>query len=374
MAVKICHITSAHGKEDGRIFAKECCSLAKRNGYEVYLVQQGESYEKNGVHIVGFGEKDENRLKRFTQTARRAYEKACEINADIYQIHDPELLLYAKKLKKRGKIVVFDSHEFNVGTIRERYYIPKPIRALASILYQKFEVDVVRKIDGVISVSPDVCAYFRKINPNTEQISNFPILKPFNKPDYTSKKLAFFGGISPNWNHERIINILPQLSDVTYVLAGTPQPRFLDKLKAKPGWEQVDYKGRISRDDVDKELSKCAVGLAVLLPGLNTANNRGTLGNTKIFEEMMAGLPIVCSDFELWRGFVEKYNCGILVNPFEEKQIISAIERLVCNPDLCKTMGMNARAAVEKEFCWAVDEKKLYAYYDKLCNKMNLKG
>lgn len=54
--VKVCHMTSAHAPEDERIFFKEGMSLAA-NGYETYLVARGNSYEKNGVHIVGVGEK-----------------------------------------------------------------------------------------------------------------------------------------------------------------------------------------------------------------------------------------------------------------------------------------------------------------------------
>ena len=371
MSVKICHITSAHGKEDIRIFVKECSSLAKEGKYKVYLVQQGDSYEKNGVHIIGFGKKDNSRIKRFTKTARRAYEKALVVDADIYQIHDPELLPYAWKLKKKGKIVIFDSHEFNVGTIRERYYIPKAARLMISKIYQKYETKVVKKLDGIISVSPDVCEYFQKINSNTVQISNFPILRPFVEPDYEGKRLGFFGGVVPDWNHERIIDILPQLDDVIYEFAGPAQPGFLERLKAKPGWSKVDYKGKISHDDVDKELARCAVGLAILSPGLNTAGNRGTLGNTKIFEEMMAGLPVVCTNFDLWSDFIKKYECGILIDPSDNEQIVAAIKKLVYNPELCSLMGHNARKAVESEFCWSVDEEKLFKYYEKLCMRLN---
>ena len=59
---KVCHMTSAHGVEDIRIFHKECVSLAKA-GYDVYLVERGESYEKDGVHIVGVGEILKSRRK-----------------------------------------------------------------------------------------------------------------------------------------------------------------------------------------------------------------------------------------------------------------------------------------------------------------------
>ena len=48
--IKVCHMTSAHAPGDVRIFHKECVSLGK-SGYQVYLVQRGESYEASGVHV-----------------------------------------------------------------------------------------------------------------------------------------------------------------------------------------------------------------------------------------------------------------------------------------------------------------------------------
>ena len=73
--IKVCHMTSAHPAEDIRIFHKECVSLA-RAGYEVYLVERGASYEKNGVHIVGVGEIPKSRRKRMTEGAKKVYEAA----------------------------------------------------------------------------------------------------------------------------------------------------------------------------------------------------------------------------------------------------------------------------------------------------------
>ena len=117
--MKVCHMTSAHDPEDIRIFHKECVSLAK-NGYDVYLVERGDSYEKNGVHIVGVGTIPDSRLQRMTQGARRVYEAALALDCDIYHFHDPELLPYGVMLKKKGKKVIFDSHENTVEQIMEK--------------------------------------------------------------------------------------------------------------------------------------------------------------------------------------------------------------------------------------------------------------
>ena len=61
--IKVCHMTSAHAPGDVRIFHKECVSLAKA-GYQVYLVQRGESFEASGVHVIGVGQPSGGRLTR----------------------------------------------------------------------------------------------------------------------------------------------------------------------------------------------------------------------------------------------------------------------------------------------------------------------
>ena len=90
-------------------------------GYEVYLVAKGESYSKNGVQVVGIGEAPGSRLNRMTRTAGNIYKAAVNIDADIYHLQDPELLPHALKLKKMGKLVIFDSHEDYLLTLEKRW-------------------------------------------------------------------------------------------------------------------------------------------------------------------------------------------------------------------------------------------------------------
>lgn len=368
---KVCHMTSAHGAEDVRIFHKECVSLAKA-GYEVYLVERGESYEKDGVHIIGVGDIPASRRKRMTEGAKKVYEAAKALNTDIYHFHDPELLPYGLKLKKAGKKVIFDSHEHTAEAILEKTWIMPLIRMPVYWVYSAYQSGICRKLDAVVTVTPHMVEYFQKRNPNTAFVANYPLLDEMPQEIPSAEKtrsVGFAGGISAQWNHEKAIAALERLPDCRYCLCGDGEADYMDSLRARPGWKQVDFFGRISHREVAEKLAQCAAGLAALTPGRNTGFQLGTMGNTKIFEEMMAGLPVVCTNFTLWKEFVDRYHCGICVDPTNVDEISEAIRYLLDHPDEARRMGENGRRAVKEEFNWGVEEKKLLALYEEILNE-----
>ena len=367
--VKVCHMTSSHRPEDVRIFFRECVSLA-RNGYEVYQVSQGESYEKKGVHIVGVGNTPDGRLKRMTSFAKKIYQAALALDADIYHFHEPELLPYGLKLKKRGKKVIFDSHEDTLNSIPEKKWIPAPIRGVVYRWFKRHQKRVCEQIDAVITVTPHLVELFRCINSRTVQIANFPILQNLpTPPDISAKTLTFAGGVYRIWNHHTIIKALEQLPDFRYRLYGPTEETYLREMEALPAWGQVEYMGRVPQEEVYALLAQNAVGMAVGSYSRNTDGKNGSMGNTKIFEEMMAGLPVVCTDFVLWREFVERWHCGICVEPEDPDAIAAAVQYLLDHPEEARRMGENGRRAVEEEFNWGVEERKLLDLYEVILNE-----
>lgn len=368
--MRICHITSAHDPEDIRIFFKECCSLAA-HGFDTHLIQTGSSYVKKGVVIHGFGPMEESRFKRAKITTKKAYTIALEVDADIYHIHDPELLPYALKLKKRGKAVIFDSHENNIGYLKEKPYWPKIVGYFASVIYGVYEKYICKRLDGIISVTPDLTDYFAKINCFTETISNYPVFAyPKRTPSFKTKKIVFAGLIDEQWNHENILRAMEYLPDVKYVLCGAGQQSYIDKLKAMPAWDRVVFHGRIPHAEVANVLSDCSIGLALLSPSLNTYGMKGTMGNNKIFEEMMAGLPVLCTNFDHWKEIIDKYSCGIYIDPSDPKQIADAIRNILSDEDKAKKMGENGIDATRKEFNWITQEQKLIKFYEDLSDRI----
>ena len=104
---RVCHLTSAHPRTDTRIFLKECRSLAG-NGYSVSLVVAdglGNEY-REGVWVYDVGA-SHGRIDRIWSASQRVFDKAVTLNADIYHLHDPELIPFGLRLKRMGKTVIF---------------------------------------------------------------------------------------------------------------------------------------------------------------------------------------------------------------------------------------------------------------------------
>ena len=362
---KVCHLTSAHRSGDARILYKECTSLSKKD-YDVFLVAHGTSYKKNNVTVIGLGEKPTSRLKRMYSSTRSVYRAALKVDADIYHIHDPELLPYAYKLKKKGKTVIFDSHEDYLTAITEKTWIPVFLRKLVSLLFAAYEKKVISAIDGAI-----VCYHwtedrYRKYNKNVSMILNFPILsdEEIPLPMYGSRNICFAGLISSLWCHKEIVMALDQLKSVTYELAGTMDEKYGKQIKELAGWQYVNYRGVLPYETVKSEVYlKSAIGMALLDYIALCKGTIGNLSNTKFFEYMQMGLPLICTDYKLWKEIIEEERCGICVNPHHVEEISNAITFLLDHPDQARIMGENGRKAVLNKYNWGTEEKKLYDLY-----------
>lgn len=374
--IKICHVTSAHKRYDTRIFQKECTSLSNM-GYEVYLLVNDEIEDEmiKGVKIISTKFMPRNRLERFVKTKKNMLEIAIKLRADVYHFHDPDLIGLALTLKKRRPSVniIFDSHEDVPAQILEKKWLPMLLRKPVSKLFEIYQKNKLPRFDYLIGVTPHLVKKLKKINNKTEMITNYPLLDKsidaLNQKSFVSTKkeqICFAGGISRQWNHDIAIQSLAGL-DIRYVLCGSfENENYFEYLKKIDGWNKVDYLGKIPFEEVQDIYKSSKIGLALLSYQPNTDYKQGTLGNTKIFEYMQAGIPLICTDFVLWEKIVKKYHCGICVNPLKQDEVANAVQYLIENPDEADKMGNNGKKLVREKFNWNQEEKKLFYIYEEL--------
>lgn len=361
---KICHMTSVHPSEDIRIFRKECVSIAKA-GYEVFLVERGESYDKNGVHIVGVGEIPESRRKRMIQGGKAVYEKALALDCDLYHIHDPELLRFALKLKRKGKKVIFDSHELTRQQIRIKPYLPRLLAGLLSRLYALYENRILCRIDGVIFPCP-VNGTFPLPGKNPTFVNNYPRLSElYDQYDPDALKdpdtICTVGSLTYNRGTKHLIKAAC-LAGCRVLLAGRLSPLSFEKeVLEMAESKNAEFLGFQDRQGVIALLRRARIGVSPLLPigQYQIVENMPT----KVFEYMAMGLPVVLTRKPFSEEMVEKYKFGVCVDPQNTEEFAAAIRDLLDNPAKAHEMGENGRRAVKEVFNWEKEEENLLQLY-----------
>jgi glycosyltransferase involved in cell wall biosynthesis len=365
--MKISHLTSAHPRGDTRIFIKQCRSLAAAGFSVSLIVADGKGNEiMDGVQVFDVGHLP-GRLKRMLMTTRRVFRLAVQLDADIYHLHDPELIPVGLKLKRRGKRVIFDAHEDVSKQLLDKPYLgPMRLQALAWI-FSLFERFACSKLVGIVAATPYIRNKFLPINPHTVDINNFPVLGELDAAacwDSKQSEVCYVGGIASIRGIKEVITAMGQLpAAVRLNLVGSfSEPAVELEAKAMPGWQHVNELGFIDRLGVREVLGRSVAGLVTFHPLPNHVDAQPN----KMFEYMSAGVPVIGSNFPLWIEIIEGNNCGLCVDPLDPAAIARAIDYLVTHPEAARRMGENGRRAVFEKYNWSIEEAKLLSFYDQV--------
>jgi glycosyltransferase involved in cell wall biosynthesis len=360
---RICQITTVHPRYDVRIFHKICMSLV--SGYQVFLiVADGKGDEiLNGVTIYDAGLRSSSRIKRMFHTSRSAYRKALELDCPVYHFHDPEFLFYGLKLAHKRRKVIYDVHEDVPKQTLSKEYINPFFRQIIAKTIKIAEHFVSSRLYAVVAVTPSITHRFKKYNLRTVNINNYPILLTGDMVEYKNRDgICYVGSISRIRGIKELLSSL-EFVDASLKLAGDfESEEFRIELVNDKNWKKVIYYGTVSSSDAAKIVSGSKIGIVTYLPEPNHIDAQPN----KMFEYMIAGLPVIASDFPLWREIVMGNECGICVNPKDPVEISEAINYLLKNDVLSEAIGNNGAKAVQEKFNWNSEKLKLFSLYSSL--------
>ncbi|MFC0252443.1 glycosyltransferase family 4 protein [Massilia consociata] len=361
---RIVHMTSAHPRFDTRIFVKQCRSLAS-HGHDVALVVADGAGDacRDGVRIVDVG-RPAGRRDRMLRVTRRVARAALALDADVYQLHDPELIPAGLWLKRAGRHVVFDAHEDVPTQLLDKPYLSPRTARMLSQAFRHLERFACRRFDGILAATPIIRSRLAAYNPLTLDVNNFPRIEEFPPPatgNLIRDRVCYVGSISAIRGIRELVKACALLrTPVRLALAGSfAEPALETEVAAYPGWQRVDALGHLDRSGVAHVMAQAFAGLVTLQP---TASYREALP-VKMFEYMAAGIPVIASDFPLWRDIVEGSGCGLCVDPCDPAAIAGAIDHLAAHPVLARQMGENGRRAVLERYNWENESDKLIAFY-----------
>lgn len=363
----ICVITTVHDVFDVRIFQKECKTL-RNAGYHVSLIAQHIRNDYiDGVQIVALPV-TKSRFRRIFFLSMKAFQLSLRQKADVYHFHDPELIPMALLLRILNKKVIYDVHEDYPRDILTKEWLPKVLRKIIASFFEIFENWAFRYMNFTIAATPFIRDRFFKYGHRVLDLNNFPVLGEFyiHSSSFSQKERAvcYIGGIENIRGLFEMVRGIGQ-TDVKLLLAGEfSSVSQCETAASMNGWSQVQYFGQLSRKDLAAILFKSIAGVILFHPVPNHINAQPN----KMFEYMSAGIPVIASNFPLWKQIIEENQCGICVDPLKSKEIAEAIQRLVDNPDEASSMGANGRKAIEAKYNWDAESAKLLKVYKEVIN------
>jgi glycosyltransferase involved in cell wall biosynthesis len=330
------------------------------------VADDGGDGRAGGVDIVDVGRLP-GRVNRMLRSTRRVFEKALELDADVFHLHDPELIPAGLRLKRMGKTVIFDAHEDVPSQLLGKPYLGPLRRRLLSHAFSAYERYACRQFDGIVAATPFIRDRLLPINPHTVNVNNYPLPAEFDAGTQwldKASEVCYVGSIAAIRGIHELVRACALLkSPARLALGGTfSDPALAAVVSGLNGWERVDWLGQLDRPAVRAVMARAVAGLVTLHPAPNYLEALPV----KMFEYMAAGIPVIASNFTLLRRIVEARQCGLCVDPLDPKAIAAAIDYLVMNPHAAMRMGDNGRRAVAEQYNWPIESNKLIAFYERL--------
>lgn len=373
MDIEICHLTSVHRSDDIRIFLKECRSLSAI-GYKVHLVYlTDEPFQGyiQGVQLTGIKRSSKSRFGRVLVDGKHLVNHVLKLKPALIHMHDPELLRFTPRFKRAGIRVIFDAHEDLPLQVMGKHYIPQLIRKPLSGLVSALESHYAIKLDALVAATPSIQEKFEKKGVRSVCVRNFPLSNELVSVDSVAAgkrvhEICYIGGIMRSRGIVTLLDAISQLP-VRLHLCGTYSPLSLrDELMQHPAWSKVIEHGFINREGIRTVLDTCRIGMVTLHPQINYIESLPI----KLFEYMSAGIPVIASDFPLWKSIIGDAHCGLCTNPTDADAVADAIRILLEDDELCSQMGSNGQRAVEAQYNWSQEAKSLIELYKEVLNQV----
>ena len=365
----VVHITTVHNVFDNRIFYRECISLSNAGFKVVLIAPNSHTQYVSKINIRSFS-CPKNRFGRMTLGVFRALRIAIKHGEKIFHFHDPEFIVAGLLLKIMGKHVIYDIHEDNSTALLEREYLPIAFRKVLSKVLSKLEQIATIPFFHVLAER-----YYSERFPRGRTILNYAQLpdvdeETLNKrPVNGQARLLYTGNVKSYRGAHQHVQILHNVPKAEIFLVGRCEDSMAKKLREKAG----KYNGQLHIEGVDDfipferiieyyQSEKWLAGLAIFPHSKHTLKKE----LTKIFEYMMYGLPVICSNVPNLRDIVENHECGLCVDPKKEQDIANAVQFLIEHPQEGQKMGKNGLHAAKTHYHWGTQEKKLISLYQEM--------
>ncbi len=366
---------------DARVW-KEARSLASA-GYRVKLIgcryelSRTERSQSRGIDVVevSLGTRARVSVAGRVLTLLRLWTEILRTRAHAYHAHNIHVgpAAWAASRLRRARLV-YDAHElYGEPTSRG------PLARISGLVAKNAERFIVRRSDVVITTNHSRAQQLRERHriDHVSVLANVPVrvdeVLPLN-PGYPEGApiVLYQGGIYARSRAFReVITAVAQL-DVHFVIIGFGRDEDLKLVVRWAAESHASAKVHLLPPRPFDQLIRTAAAASVGLVPVRADSFSNSLGDTnKLFEYLMAGLPVAASDLPEIRSVVTEGDppVGELFDPDSPASIAEAIRRILSDPAKYELRRKEARRLALERFNWDLEEQRLLGLYESILPK-----
>ncbi|MCG8453886.1 MAG: glycosyltransferase [Spirochaetales bacterium] len=383
-------ISSWHAAFDGRIFYKQCKTLA--NIGDVHLLTPGPKQKVYGMDGGSFspGCYDKVNCYPLKTLAKRtgiivkilrkieqifgfetlriykqslAYIKKKSLKVDIIHVHEPELISIAHRIAQKHKAkLIYDAHEMHIAYPIDRYKFWGPL--ISALIFCRDRKQM-PKCDAIIAVNEIIRSYHLPLNPeakciiieNSSIISEIPPIQSHSK-----LRLIHEGALSFSRGLKTMVELFkdPEIQEkyeLHYVgKMGIREKKYLNQQPESVRACFVD-KGWVQLSELPKVLHG-EIGLILMEPKMN---NILAGPPNKLYNYLAMGIPVLSVDLPASRMIIERFDTGEICLR-DPKSIKAKLLHITKNIDHYRE---NCNVA-HRHVIWSQDSRRLVDLYNDL--------
>ncbi len=293
--------------------------------------------------------------------------------ADMYHANDvaalPACYLAARL---RRKPLIFDAHELPLGDViySNRLHF-RLLRAMSVWLLRA----MLPACSGIVTVSPPLARELRQSygGKHAALVRNIP---PYQRPCGDDRlrrrggfaretRIALYQGyLQQDRGLDGLVRAARFLAPgMAIVMLGRGEYQAeLEALIAREGvGDRVKILPAVPYAELLEWTASADIGLIVLPPSYS-GNDRVALPN-KLFEYLMAGLPVLASPLEAVEEIISAYRVGRILPSLEPEALGQSISAMLADRPALASMRQHALAASARELRWDVEEQWLVSLY-----------
>ncbi len=287
-------------------------------------------------------------------------------NADIYHANDLNTLpqaIVCSKLRLKPKPLIYDSHE--VQSDRTGYN-PKTIKRIESFML-KFVDQMIVENHTRAKYNEDIYGFYPKTLYNYSEKYNIEEKPQINLHkkigiNEDEKILLYQGGLQQGRGLELLIEAMDEIEEghLLFIGGGKLTQPLKKQAEASKQADRIHFLDKVPFQELPSYTREAYLGFQVLQ---NICFNHYSASSNKLFEYMMAHVPVISCDFPEIKKVVEETNTGLVVDSHNASEIANAVNQLVKDTSLRNQLSENTKQAKEI-YNWNNEKSKLLEVYN----------